>query len=147
MDSSNAWGVSRWMVLLSLTVLAAACAGDGLVTSTGSVVCDGQPVDTGAISFHPVEGRLAPQGGQIVAGRFRVRTLPGRHRVEIRASRPKAGGVELTPGALPREQYIPARYNDESTLEVEVSPLRVNEFTFHLASNPNRSKPSLTQPP
>lgn len=117
-----------------LAMMAVGCSGDGLITSTGSVSCDGKPVAEGAISFHPLDATIAPQGGQIVGGGFRIRTAPGRHRVEIRASRPKEGAVELTPGATPREQYIPARYNDESSLEAEVTPQGPNTFTFELLS-------------
>lgn len=123
-----------WWCWCWLAVLITGCAGDGLVTSTGSASYDGKPLDTGIISFHPENPRIAPQGGQIIAGRFRVRTAPGTHRVEIRASRPKAGAVELTPGMTPREQYIPPCYNDESILRADVSSQGPNEFIFELRS-------------
>lgn len=129
MHSTDAGGRWHWAWLVGLAV---GCSGDGLLTSTGTVSYDGKPLPAGAISFHPVDSRLAPQGGQISAGRFRVRTSPGRYRVEIRASRPKANAPELTPGMKPHELYIPARYNDESVLEAEVSAREPNEFTFEL---------------
>jgi hypothetical protein len=131
MASNERRGGWRWAWLV---VLAVGCSGDGMIASTGSVSYDGQLVADGAISFHPLEATIAPQGGQIAAGRFSVRTRPGRYRVEILATRPQAGGVELTPGAKPREQYIPARYNAESTLEAEVKPQGPNTFTFTLGS-------------
>lgn len=131
MGSSERSGGWRWAWLVMLAV---GCSGDGMLTITGSVTYDGQPLADGAISFHPLDAKIAPQGGLIAAGRFRVRTRPGRYRVEIRATRPQAGAVELTPGATPREQYIPARYNDESTLEAEVTPQGANTFTFDLQS-------------
>jgi hypothetical protein len=123
-----------WWRCAGLAILVAGCSGDGLVTCTGSVSYDATPVAGGVISFHPVDRRMAPQGGQIIAGRFRVRTAPGRHRVEVRASRSKADAVELTPGMRPLEQFIPARYNDASVLEAEVAPGQENVFTFELHS-------------
>jgi hypothetical protein len=118
-----------------LVALAVGCGrGDGFVASTGSVAFDGAPVATGAVSFHPLEQGTAPQGAQIVSGRFRIRTLPGRYRVEIVAGRPQAGGVELTPGMPRLEQYIPERYNAASVLEADVTPRGRNVFTFDLSS-------------
>lgn len=116
--------------------VATGCSSDGLVTSTGTVSYDGQRLSAGAVSFHPFDKSITPQGGQIVGGRFRIRCRPGRQRVEIIASRPKAGAEELTPGMTPSEQFIPARYNDESTLEVEVLATGPNDFTFDLESKP-----------
>ena len=65
----------RWNSLLlgmagTIALLAVGCGdGDGFATSTGSVTFDGQPVATGAISFHPLERGPAPQGAQIVGGK------------------------------------------------------------------------------
>lgn len=119
-----------------LALVAVGCGrGDGFVTSTGTVTFDGKPVPTGAVSFHPLEQGTAPQGAQIVDGRFRIRTLPGRYRVEIVAGRPQAGGEELTPGMPRLEQYIPDRYNAASTLEADVTPRGRNAFTFDLSSS------------
>jgi len=92
-------------------------------------------VATGAISFHPLEQGTAPQGAQIVGGRFRIRTLPGRYRVDIVAGRPQAAGKELTPGMPRLEQYIPERYNAASVLEADVTPRGPNTFTFALSTS------------
>lgn len=110
-------------------------SGDGFVASTGSVTFDGTPVAAAAISFHPLDQGAAPQGAQIIAGRFRIRTLPGRYRVEIVAGRPQAGGEELTPGMPRLEQYIPDRYNAASVLEADVTPRGPNAFTFVLSTS------------
>jgi len=120
----------------ALAFAAVGCSrGDGFVASTGSVAFDGKPVPTGAIAFHPREHGAAPQGAQISDGRFRIRTLPGRYRVEIVAGRPQAGGAELTPGMPRLEQYIPDRYNAASVLEADVAPRGRNAFTFDLSSS------------
>jgi len=119
----------------AVIIVALGCGrGDGFITSTGRVTFDGTPVATGAVSFHPLEQGTAPQGAQIVGGRFRIRTLPGRYRVEIVAGRPQAGGAELTPGMPRLEQYIPERFNAASVLEADVTPRGRNAFTFDLSS-------------
>lgn len=125
-------GAGRPWAWLWLVVLAAGCSGDGLAVCTGGVTYDGKPLETGAIDFHPLDRALAPQGGRIVAGRFEVRARPGRYRVEIRASRPKPGAPELTPGMKPHEQFVPPRYNDRTELEAEVRQGGTNEFSFVL---------------
>lgn len=131
MVSSDAGTVVRpWIVI---AIMVAGCSGNGLVTCTGRVQCDGEFVASGAISFHPLEGRSAPRGAQIVAGRYRIRVPRGRYRVEIVATRPRKDGVELTPGMLPQEQYIPSRYNAASTLEAQVTASS-NDFSFDLST-------------
>lgn len=124
-----AWGVAAVLLCVAL-----GCGGDGMVVASGSVTFDGHPLAEGAISFYPADTRDGPQGGRIRDGRFQLRCRPGKHRVEILASRPKVGAQELTPGMAPLEQYIPARYNDASSLEVEVSSKSGQQFTFDLLS-------------
>jgi hypothetical protein len=113
-------------------LVVAGCSGDGLVASKGTVTCDGELIADGAISFHPLDKRVAPQGGRIVAGRFQIRG----QRVEIVASRPKPDAVEISPGMKPLEQFIPGRYNTASTLEADVTAAGPNVFDFDLTSSP-----------
>ncbi|MFM8414853.1 MAG: hypothetical protein ACKOCX_09020 [Planctomycetota bacterium] len=121
---------------LVLAAAVAGCSSDGLVTSTGTVTCDGQPLADGAISFHPLDAGAAPQGSRIVSGRYRIRIRPGRQRVEIVASRPQANAGELTPGMKPLEQFLPPRYNTVSLLEAEVTAAGRNVFDFDLQTAP-----------
>ena len=111
------------------------CGTDGMVVASGSVTFDGRPLMDGAISFYPSDKGVAPQGGRIRDSSFQLRCRPGKYRVEILASRPKEGAKEASPGMTPLEQYIPARYNDASSLEVEVSTKSRQEFTFDLLSD------------
>ena len=110
------------------------CGSDGMVVVSGSVTFDGQPLADGAVSFSPADKSVAPQGGRIRDGRFQLRCRPGKYRIEILASRPKKEAKELTPGMTPLEQYIPAHYNDATSLEAEVSTKSRQEFTFDLLS-------------
>jgi hypothetical protein len=53
---------------------------------TGEVNYEGSPVQSGYISFIPVDGQGASTGGPIVRGKFKVEDVPpGPKRVEIRA--------------------------------------------------------------
>lgn len=123
------------MAVSVCAVLAVAgCGRSELVSCSGRVTFDGQPIATGSIAFRPLEPGVPPQGGRIVDGGFTLRCRPGRHRVEILASRVKSGAEELTPGMKPMEQYIPARYNDESKLTVDVGPAGENQLAFELSS-------------
>jgi hypothetical protein len=117
-----------------IALLIAGCSSKGLITVKGFIRCDGEPVASGAISFHPVEGNSSPQGSQIVAGRFRVRIPRGRYRVQIVATRPQQGEVELTPGMPRQEQYIPSRYNAASVLEADANGWWWNHFAFDLST-------------
>jgi len=122
----------RWWAAIALLV--AGCSSKGLITVKGFVRCDGKPMASGGISFHPADGSSSPQGSRIVAGRFRVRIPRGRYRVQIVATRQQQGGVELTPGMPRQEQYIPARYNAASVLEADANGWWWNHFAFDLST-------------
>lgn len=119
---------------LSLT----GCGGSGgpaTYTVSGTVTLDGAPVPTGKIAFRDPEGAVASAGGDITDGQFTIKSQPGRKQVEITAHRETGEFDESNPGEkIPlREQYIPARYNSETTLEEEVQA-GSNQFTFELTS-------------
>lgn len=106
------------------------------------VTFDGQPVETGTIVFRPLDPAVAPQGAPVSAGRYAVDCPPGRHRVQIRGTRPV--DESRVPRTMPRlgtapvrEDYIPAAYNTESTLEIEVVAGQANVFDFKLARTPS----------
>jgi hypothetical protein len=115
---------------LSLLVVLALGCGSGACRVTGTVTLDGRPVPQGGITFHDVEGRLAPDHGEIKEGRFELRAKPGKKRVEVRGSR-EVPAKRTEMGAY-FEDYIPRRYNAESTLTADVSPGGANRFDFQL---------------
>jgi hypothetical protein len=116
--------------------------GDGKVRVQGTVTFDGKPVERGVISFDPADGRGPNTGGKIASGRFELSGLaaatPGKKIVRIRASRPTGRKIESGPPAPPGtlvdelEAYIPAHYNENSTLTAELVPGKVNEVAFNL---------------
>ena len=107
-------------------------SGDGKAKISGTVSFDGQPIPEGYITFTP-QGTGAPDAGQNKDGKFTLRAIPGKHRIQVEASRPK-GPIIPSMGVALREEYIPARYNSESTLSEEVKSGGNNVFEFNLTS-------------
>ena len=113
------------------------CRPDATATSSGTVAFDGRPIETGVIVLRPLDARLAAEAAPIEAGRFVVKGRPGRRRVEIRGTQvvPDSELPPTTPrmpGVPLRRDYVPAAYNTESTLEVEVKAGGANVFDFDL---------------
>ena len=98
---------------------------------SGSVSFDGEPVSNGQILFLPADSSAAPNAGRIENGTYHSRPL--REPSGFRSAPPGAVG-EPPPGALGPEyqDYIPARYNTDSTLTADVQPNDENRLDFHL---------------
>lgn len=126
-------GCLRRIVAAGAVVVAlAGCSRDPRVECAGTVTFAGEPVEEGSIGFFPLAGGSRSEGAVITAGRYRARVLPGRHRVEIRASRAMTdfkGPSDLGP---PRQDYIPEQFNAQSTLEVDVAAPGPNDLPFDL---------------
>lgn len=115
----------------------------GLVT--GSVMLDNQPVAGVSVTFQPDKGRPAI-GKTDENGDFQLMYMPktpgckvGHCRVEIGYGEEEDEGVEMeaddvvqTPDSSGTKE-LPARYNTESELEVDVKPGE-NVFDFDLKS-------------
>jgi hypothetical protein len=113
--------------MLLAVVLAVGCdSGPKRVDVRGKVTFDGKPVPEGEIRFIPVGPNAGPAaGGSIVQGKYEVGgkggVSVGKNRVEITAYRVPAG-VKPDPNVpfVPKEQYLPEKYNTQSTLEFAV---------------------------
>lgn len=114
-------------------LLLAGCGPSGPETFpvSGTVTWNGQPLPEGTILFAPADEKGVPDVGQIVQGQYRLRAKPGKKKVQIFAER-ETGKIDPVMGAVPRESYIPARYNSQTTLTAEVTAGGKNEFTFDL---------------
>lgn len=107
------------------------CGGTDLATVEGNVTFDGQPVEQGTIAFEPADGLGPVTGGTIENGKYRLAgqagVPPGKKTVRISAVRKTGRQVEAgspaPPGTMVEEiePYIPAGYNQNSTLTCEVS--------------------------
>ena len=137
--------LGHWSVaVLIVVVINSGCgrpAGPERAKVFGSVTFDGEEVTEGSIAFIPVEGTSGPtSGGLIMAGKYDISErgpAPGKYRVEILASRKTGRQIELAPPSPPGtmmdeiEHFIPAKYNTNSELLVEIS-LGRNELGFEL---------------
>jgi hypothetical protein len=116
-----------WSYLLVAFIVCAAQAGCGgpkqLPTAevAGTVNLDGKPLPDGEILFADVAqgaNNILP----IKDGKFSGRATVGQLRVEIRAYRDVAGNTEMygSGAESSKENYLPAQYNTESTLNATV---------------------------
>ena len=133
-----------WLTIALLTLLATAggcgAADDGPERAivTGKVSYDGRPVENGEIRFVPADGTTGPvSGGPIRDGMYRAEGrggVPlGTHRVEIQAFRPDPqAAVDPLSGDRPAEQYLPEKYNRNSTLEATVEAGGEQTIDFNL---------------
>jgi hypothetical protein len=62
----------------------AGCGGGNGIRITGNATLDGEPIDTGSLSFVPDDGKGPTVGGSIESGKFDVTGLtPGKKRVTV----------------------------------------------------------------
>lgn len=127
-------------LLVALAVaLAAGCSGDGLHAISGQVTLGGQPLENGAIDFLPADGKGPTAGAVVEAGRYAVRTAPGRKIVRIRGYRkvgqePAVPGDPTSPMIDVNRQIVPERYNAKTELQCEVAAGQ-DTYDFALAGN------------
>lgn len=125
---------------LLLTAGLAGCGGtdDGRRGVSGAITFQGQPLDRGNIMFVSADGSLSQTGAAITAGRYQISRqqglLPGRYKVAISSA---DGDVPANPDTPPGPSgnftsvdRIPAEYNVESKLEVDVKDVAENVFDF-----------------
>jgi hypothetical protein len=122
------------------------CGRNGLdkVVVSGQVAYRGEPVNNGEILFYPSGDTKGPvSGASIKDGHYEAvgkGGVPvGTHRVVVRGFRAAARSAKAAATAAKigieggvREQYLPAKYNDQTTLEVTVNSDQVTH-DFQLA--------------
>lgn len=115
--------------LLALSIAAVSLTAGGCGNSSGSVhvtgvvTFQGQPVESGEIIFTPQEDGQPSAAGKIEQGKYECQVPAGPSSVRITAYRPVPGKFDTSnPGEKTPvvEMYIPAKYNDRTTLEVTV---------------------------
>jgi len=124
---------SVFLILLSLSCGCSNADGSGqpaLYEVTGEVLVNGDPVDEGAITLDPADGKGGVYSAQIQSGKFSLKASAGSKRVSITASRPSE---DLGPDGKPMpRQYLPPRYNAKTKLTAEVSATGENFLEFKL---------------
>ncbi|MEO8493826.1 MAG: hypothetical protein ABI614_02060 [Planctomycetota bacterium] len=107
------------------------CGGGGPPRAAvqGTVTWEGKPVEDGAISFIP-QGEAPAASAKIVGGKYALPksegAILGTNRVEILGLNhlgPQEAGPPHPPGTMVEatEQFIPAAFNNASTLSVEIT--------------------------
>src|SRR4051812_2431501 len=105
-----------WIGSLLGLALLAGCGQSGPVKYpvAGTVKFESGPLPQGHITLMPIEGGGAPDARPITNGKYSFLASPGKKRVEITATREKAGSFDQSMGAAPREEAIGPEFNVES---------------------------------
>ena len=114
----------------------------------GTVTYNGNPVETGMIRFLPKDGTVGPMAaGAISFGKYKVTAIGGvpigNHKVEIEAwvERPDLRPADVPMAPMPREAYIPAKYNTSTELEATVVSGSTAPIDFDLEGPERKSNP------
>ena len=102
---------------------------------TGTVKCDGAPLEKGEIIFEgkcDAELALAPPVAAIVNGTYEAAVGQGTKTVRI-SSPTEVGKPDVTGVRAIKETIAPA-FNTQSTITVEISPGDGNQFDFDVKS-------------
>lgn len=107
--------------------------GPTLVPVKGTVNLDGKPLAEGEVMFS-LPGEV-PATIPVVSGAYSGQAGAGKNRVEVRAYRP---GKPLVMGdktfPVAKENYLPAKYNTQSTFTADVTAGGANDFKFDVTS-------------
>src|SRR5262249_7497893 len=125
-----------WGLALGACLATPGCgdAGPKTYPVSGTVSLDGRPLQEGDIYFSPLDPNVSADADKIKDGQFAFRTKAGKKRVEVRASR-VIPGKQTPMGGPVRVEFLPPRYNSQSTLTAEVLANGENRFAFSLESD------------
>jgi len=110
---------------LALAVAGCGKSGPAMYTVSGTVKYDGQDVTDGFITFLPEDPTAGAEAGPIKAGRYTAKVREGKNKVKVQATR-AVPGKKGPMGEQAVEQYIPPKYNDETTLSAAVGSGKTN---------------------
>jgi hypothetical protein len=109
---------------LAIMLLPGCGGGPSLANVSGEVKVDGIPLEKGVITFVPAEGKGQPVTGDVVHGKYHVRTTVGKNIVMISAPvvidkrkdapTDDANWLEIT------TESLPDKYHSKTTLSFEV---------------------------
>ena len=108
---------------LAVLAVVIGCGSKDQATVSGSVKLNGEPLNSGTITFVPVDGATASAAGLIEGGTYTVEMPPGEKRVQISAMkvigrRQVYEGDPNSPVVDDVQEMIPPQYNAASTLTV-----------------------------
>jgi hypothetical protein len=130
-ERNRDWLMIRLHAMFVLIALPGCTSSSNVVEVSGDVSWNGAPIESGMIILQPEEPKVAPAGGHIRDGKFRLESRPGKMRVQIEAVR-ATDEVDPESGTRMGEMYIPVRYNSQTILEADVTIDGPNQFEFAL---------------
>jgi len=96
---------------------------------SGTISYDGKPVEKGAITFVPIDGKATTEGGNIVGGKYTAAKVPvGNAKVYINGTKvigkKKAYNTKDSPEVDLYDELLPDKYSNQGTTELtfEVKP-------------------------
>jgi hypothetical protein len=147
-----ATAIHRWGLILVIAAYVGCSSSEGpeRVAIRGAVTLDGEPLPAGMIRFLPTGATAGPAGVAIIKnGRYQASAeegpLVGRNRVEIEATdyfrfaiddeAAFAAAASKRSTKLPRNP-VPAKYNRQSTLTVDIAAGQEKDVDFALKTRP-----------
>lgn len=113
-------------VLVALLALAGCNSGPTMGDVRGTVLVDGKPAEGGGITFEPADGNGQTAGGEIHNGQYATQVPVGAAKVRISVAkvvgRKKVYDTPDSPIMPITVEALPARYNEQTELELEVKP-------------------------
>ncbi len=112
--------------LLSPVFLAPGCSEPTEGVVSGTVIVDGEPAKTGAITYIPVDGKSPTAGAVITDGKYTATVPLGKTKIQIHVTK-VVGQTKLydTPDSplMPiRVEVLPPKYNYQTELLLDVKP-------------------------
>jgi hypothetical protein len=113
-----------------------------MVDVSGTVTLDGKPLPDGYIVFVADDGYPMADPGTIANGYYSLQARPGTKKVQIRATKIIPGGARGAYGEPYPEDYLPKRYNYETTLTAHLESGKANTVDFELTSKLGTARPT-----
>jgi hypothetical protein len=130
---------SRLWLSAFVCALVAGCGVKELPVS-GNVTWEGKPIEDGTITFLDADGKdaSASKAAPIANGKYELKIKPGAKKVQINAFRESTKSDKKLDkklfeamGQVPKEQYIPKKYNTDTKLTANVAAGQT-QFDFAL---------------
>ncbi len=123
-------GIVTFLVLIAASIVLTGCGGERRYTVSGSVSYQGEAIQDGTISFVPADTSLSPDGAAIVAGQYSCKVRAGKHTVKIAAVKVLPPRKGEDPTIINYKDLVPAKYNNNSTLSVEIKGSQKEDFNL-----------------
>ena len=119
-----------WGLVLVVSSIGCGASGPEKFPVAGEVRFKGEPIPDGTLTLIPKSSQARTTVAKIVDGKYATEATAGDWTVNIQAVR-ETGPVIPALGEAPRAQYLPPKYNGESTLQITI-PSDDNQFNYDL---------------